>query len=335
MGRSRKDPLRPKRPITAFMAFSAARRRELTEEKPEWDFAALSRLVGKEWRRMSEAEREPYKKTQESDKARYSREMASYVPPSESSSEESYEDSDLSGSSSSENSDSASDDGFATSSSSEDDDEAGVSGSKSLSHGPPYPRKEYCTPAAHPPEISRAIARLLPHPSTVYQRAPSATQLRCGRNEDFWNELEKSAFAASKAHWDALSVVRAAKSPLPGFGKHMILSQTRRQMACFVSVLANGGTPQQEHIRSSMPGPAAESPANGKRAMTPKAVSELYSTVCPIYLCQCDLLVIPCLDELLAVPKRMLAQRDPDFLATLSQYAGKKDSQIRVRRPNT
>ena len=60
------------------------RRRELTVKKPHWEFARLSRLVGKEWRGLSEAERAPYEKTSQKDKVRYLREMSTYVPPPES-----------------------------------------------------------------------------------------------------------------------------------------------------------------------------------------------------------------------------------------------------------
>ena len=110
----------------------------------------------------------------------------------------------------------------------------------------------------------------------------------------------------------------------------MILSQTRRQMACFVNRFSEWRHTSQEHIRSSMPGPAAESPANGKRAMTPKAVSELYSLYAPftfasVIFWSSHALTSSQLTDTCSLNATL------DFQRLYPSMQG-KDSQIRVRR---
>lgn len=339
MGRRRKDPLRPKRPITAFMSFSTVRRRQLMAEKPLWDFARLSRSVGKAWRAMSAAQRAPYEKSYQKDRARYVREMSTYVPPPESSSEESEseeeEDSaeDSDGSSSGGGSgDSASDDGYSSGS---EEDEAGSGGKAHKAHapaGPPYPRQEYCAPAARVPELSGAFLALLPPPPPLVMSVPLASEVRRGTQRAFWAKLEESVAAAAEIHWEALGVAQAARSPLPGFGKHIVLSQTRRQIACFVAVLDGKSASVPVPSGSPAGGAAGSSAAHARYIMPSEAVSDLYARARPVYIGQSDLLIIPSLDELLTVPRRMLDSCDPALLVSLSEQAANDNNEMRVRR---
>jgi hypothetical protein len=289
---------------------------------------------------MSLAERAPYEKSYQKDRARYVREMSTYVPPPESSSEESEseeeeEDSaeDSDGSEGDSSGDSASDDGY--SSGSEEDEAGNVDGKDHTAHtsvGPPYPRQEYCAPAARVPTLSGAFVALLPPPPALVMSVPLAGQVRCGTQRALWAKLEESAAAAAEVHWEALGVAQAARSPLPGFGKHIVLSQTRRQIACFVAVL--DGQSASAPVISGLPagGAVGSSAARARHIMPPEAVSDLYARACPAYIGQTDLLIIPSLDELLTVPRRMLDSCGPALLASLSEQAANENNEMRVRR---
>ena len=316
--------------MTAFMAFSVARRKELQKENLHWDFARLSRLVGEEWQEMNETEREPYIKESKVDRDRYKMEMAKYVPPESSSeSEESSDDSDASNSSSG-GSDSASDDGY-SSASDEDGDDSGSTGNA----GPPFPRQEFCPPVARVPVHSKALLRLFPRRTPRACRVPTAEQLKTKRKEWFWQILERAGLAAAKAHWNKLLVSNAAKSPLPGFGKHSVLAQTRRCMSCFVFVHPSGG--KLTGVSNSMvpvTSSVDKSLTSGQfsRMMSEASVNNLYSTALPVYIGKCDMLVIPSYQEILCVPKHILYGHRSNFLEALAERSSAKGKRFQVRR---
>jgi hypothetical protein len=58
--RAKKHPLAPKRPASAFLAFSQNRRAMIKEQNPDMGNTDVSRLLGEMWRNASEAERRPY-----------------------------------------------------------------------------------------------------------------------------------------------------------------------------------------------------------------------------------------------------------------------------------
>ncbi|ESO12281.1 hypothetical protein HELRODRAFT_148306, partial [Helobdella robusta] len=49
-----------KRPMNAFMIWSKIERRKLTESDPGLHNAEISKRLGKSWRMLSDAERQPY-----------------------------------------------------------------------------------------------------------------------------------------------------------------------------------------------------------------------------------------------------------------------------------
>ena len=77
--RKRKDPRKPKRTKSAYNCFVAERRPGLKREHPDMGFADLSRLMGDEWRGMSEVKRKKYVQMSEQDRQRHDKEMAQYV----------------------------------------------------------------------------------------------------------------------------------------------------------------------------------------------------------------------------------------------------------------
>ena len=77
--KKKKDPNRPKRPITPFLYYACTRRKEIAHEK--LSLGDQSRKIAVEWNKMSEPEKEPFCAKAKIDRARYNREMETYVPP--------------------------------------------------------------------------------------------------------------------------------------------------------------------------------------------------------------------------------------------------------------
>eukprot|EP00903_Cladosiphon_okamuranus_P014823 g13728.t1 len=69
--RAKKDPLAPKRAMSAFLHFSQSMRPRLRETYPEAKNMDMSKMLGQEWNRMSEEEKEPYKTKANDDTMRY------------------------------------------------------------------------------------------------------------------------------------------------------------------------------------------------------------------------------------------------------------------------
>jgi len=78
--RLQKDPLRPKKPKSAYLYFGEATRAELTSSNPGIRIEALSKLIGEEWRKLGEEQKAPYVQQAEADQERYRVEMADYEP---------------------------------------------------------------------------------------------------------------------------------------------------------------------------------------------------------------------------------------------------------------
>jgi len=55
-----KDPNLPKRPISAFFIFSAAKRQELKDANPDWKYSTVAQELGRIWNNLSEDEKKPY-----------------------------------------------------------------------------------------------------------------------------------------------------------------------------------------------------------------------------------------------------------------------------------
>lgn len=68
----------PKRPMPAFFWFLGKRRTTLIAERPELKSQAkeVGKLLGDEWKAMTDAQKAPYQKMHEQDKKRYEAEKA-------------------------------------------------------------------------------------------------------------------------------------------------------------------------------------------------------------------------------------------------------------------
>lgn len=56
--RKDKDPDAPKRPITSYLIFQEAKRKEITAKHPELPYKEVLKLLGIEWKNMSDADKE-------------------------------------------------------------------------------------------------------------------------------------------------------------------------------------------------------------------------------------------------------------------------------------
>ncbi|CAM9436643.1 unnamed protein product [Ectocarpus sp. 12 AP-2014] len=69
--RAKKDPLAPKRAMSAFLHFSQSMRPRLRETYPEAKNMDMSKMLGQEWNRMSDEEKLPYQTKAHDDTLRY------------------------------------------------------------------------------------------------------------------------------------------------------------------------------------------------------------------------------------------------------------------------
>ena len=56
------DPTKPKRPMNAYMMFATEKRKQIQKDKPELKMTEISKLLGVEWRGLSEDEKSPFTK---------------------------------------------------------------------------------------------------------------------------------------------------------------------------------------------------------------------------------------------------------------------------------
>eukprot|EP01066_Platyproteum_vivax_P009825 Platyproteum_vivax@DN4355_c0_g1_i3.p1 len=74
-----KDPNAPKKPTTAYFAFMKERRPGVVEENPEIkNVAEISKILGSEWKELTEEDKVQYNETAALDKKRYEKEKAAY-----------------------------------------------------------------------------------------------------------------------------------------------------------------------------------------------------------------------------------------------------------------
>ena len=82
--RLKKDPAKPKRPLTAYIAFLSAERPKLVEKYPDSaGVAALAPKLSEAWAALTPAQRDKYEKQAQADKERFDREMQTYTPSAE------------------------------------------------------------------------------------------------------------------------------------------------------------------------------------------------------------------------------------------------------------
>ncbi|XP_031501589.1 high mobility group B protein 6-like [Nymphaea colorata] len=71
-----KDPLKPKKPLSSFFLYCNERRPSLVTQNN--NVLEISKIVGEEWKNMTEEDRAPYEEAAKKEKEQYSREMELY-----------------------------------------------------------------------------------------------------------------------------------------------------------------------------------------------------------------------------------------------------------------
>eukprot|EP00127_Corallochytrium_limacisporum_P001560 Clim_evm13s66 gene=Clim_evmTU13s66 len=74
-----KDPNAPKQPQTGYLRFTAKRRAELKEQNPTFLMADITRILGQEWSKMTDADKEPYMAAARADRVKYQQELNEYL----------------------------------------------------------------------------------------------------------------------------------------------------------------------------------------------------------------------------------------------------------------
>eukprot|EP01087_Luapelamoeba_hula_P001629 TRINITY_DN1134_c1_g1_i1.p1 TRINITY_DN1134_c1_g1~~TRINITY_DN1134_c1_g1_i1.p1 ORF type:complete len:225 (-),score=71.08 TRINITY_DN1134_c1_g1_i1:97-771(-) len=88
MPRRARNEGKPKKPLSAYMLFCAAKRPEVKAANPDLKFGPLGKLLGEQWKALNESDREKYDKQASADKIRYTKEMAAYKEDNPDSSED-------------------------------------------------------------------------------------------------------------------------------------------------------------------------------------------------------------------------------------------------------
>lgn len=78
-GKAKKDPLAPKKNLSAFMLYANENRDKLKEANPDASFGDLGKKLGEAWRGLTDKQKEKYTKKATDDKARYEKEMTAYT----------------------------------------------------------------------------------------------------------------------------------------------------------------------------------------------------------------------------------------------------------------
>ena len=73
----------PRRPISAFILYMNDNRDRIKAQNPEATFGGLSKIGSSEWKVVKPVVKSKYEKLADQDKARYEREMSTYVPSPE------------------------------------------------------------------------------------------------------------------------------------------------------------------------------------------------------------------------------------------------------------
>ena len=77
--KAKKHPNAPKRGASAYLLFSADARPKIKEANPDLDFAATAKKLGEDWKALED--KSEWEEKAKEEKARYEKEMESYVKP--------------------------------------------------------------------------------------------------------------------------------------------------------------------------------------------------------------------------------------------------------------
>ncbi|CAM6098873.1 unnamed protein product [Calypogeia fissa] len=75
-----KDKKRPKRALGPYMYFCKDQRKDIQDQNPNMSFGDIGRVLGSQWSRLNEKEKQKYVRKAQTDKRRYDKEMKRYKP---------------------------------------------------------------------------------------------------------------------------------------------------------------------------------------------------------------------------------------------------------------
>jgi len=78
-GKKKKDPNAPKRGLSAYMFFANDRREKVREDNPGIKFGDVGKMLGEQWKSLTDKEKTPYEAKAAADKKRYEEEKAAYT----------------------------------------------------------------------------------------------------------------------------------------------------------------------------------------------------------------------------------------------------------------
>ncbi|KAA0190019.1 hypothetical protein HAZT_HAZT001705 [Hyalella azteca] len=80
-----RDPNKPKRALSAFFYYAKDERAKVRASNPDFSVGEVAKELGRQWNELTEAQKAPYEKAAEEDRARYGRDMKVYrsgdMPP--------------------------------------------------------------------------------------------------------------------------------------------------------------------------------------------------------------------------------------------------------------
>jgi len=76
--KKKKNPLAPKRGLSAYMFFANEQRDNVREENPGITFGQVGKVLGERWKALNDKQRAPYEAKAATDKKRYDDEKANF-----------------------------------------------------------------------------------------------------------------------------------------------------------------------------------------------------------------------------------------------------------------
>uniref|UniRef100_A0A0D6R3Y0 HMG box domain-containing protein n=1 Tax=Araucaria cunninghamii TaxID=56994 RepID=A0A0D6R3Y0_ARACU len=76
--KKQKDPNAPKRGLSAYMFYANENRERVRTENPNITFGQVGKVLGEEWKGLTDEKKSKYQKMAADDKARYEREKERY-----------------------------------------------------------------------------------------------------------------------------------------------------------------------------------------------------------------------------------------------------------------
>ncbi|KAJ3138170.1 Non-histone chromosomal protein 6 [Physocladia obscura] len=80
--RAKKDKDAPKKALSAYLLFANANRARIRADNPDASFGEIGKILGAEWKDISETDKQKYVALQEKEKERYAKDMKNYKPAS-------------------------------------------------------------------------------------------------------------------------------------------------------------------------------------------------------------------------------------------------------------